>query len=80
MLYYVTLDFSTNYDQVIESCIIEDKGWERAGHAPRQVVTLQGPEDEVKLQVEPNCGAGWKVSVEGQSKVGRQQYKHVLVV
>ena len=55
-----------------------DKGWERAGHAPRQVVTLQGPDDGVEVQVEPNSGAGWKVTVEGQSKVGHQQYKHVI--
>ena len=47
-----------------------DKGWKRAGYAPRQVVTLQSLDDGVKVQVEPNSRAGWKVSVEGQSKVG----------
>ena len=55
-----------------------DKGWEKAGYAPRQVVTLQRPEDGVKVRVEPSSRAGWKVSVEGQSKVCHHQFKHVI--
>lgn len=62
--------FHQLYVQVINSCIVKKKSWERAGYAPRQVVTLQNPEDGVIAQVEPLRGDGWKVSIEGQSMVG----------
>ena len=48
-----------------------DKGWERAGYAPRQVLMLQRPDDGVKVEVDVPSRVGWKVSIEGQSKVGQ---------
>ena len=55
--------------QVITRCIKMEKGWETVGHAPRQIITLQKPEDGVKAEMERDIGDGWKITCEGQSVV-----------
>lgn len=57
---------------------MKEKGWEKEGHSPQQVITLQNLEDEVIAQVDPNCGEGWKITGEGRQKVSCQQNRLAL--
>ena len=64
------------FAQVVKTCIMNDKNWEKVGYAPPQDVILSCPEDGVEAKFDPSFGDGWRITCEGSPVVGFQQHKH----